>query len=133
MKYDSSTPYGLSWAGYTTVQEAYSWDPVTVLSRPDGTQGLVTEAQVAGVEAPLWSDRAYSPSTSLPTSLDQFPAPAVYLDFMTFPRLPALAETAWSPALAKDWRSFRARLAAHGPRWTHQGIGFFRSKEIAWP
>ncbi|MEV2272859.1 beta-N-acetylhexosaminidase [Nonomuraea africana] len=132
MKYDAQTPYGLQWAGLVSVQKAYSWDPVTALARPDGSQGLVTEEQVAGVEAALWTDRAYRGSSRLPTSLDQFPAPAVYMDYMSFPRLPALAEIAWSPAAAKDWEGFRARLGAHGPRWEAQGIGFFRSAEIDW-
>lgn len=132
MKYDSSTPYGLSWAGHTTIQKAYSWDPVTVLARPDGSQGLVTEDQVLGVEAALWTDRAYYGSSRLPTSLDQFPAPAVYMDYMTFPRLPAIAEIGWSPATSKNWADFRDRLAGHGPRWDAQGIGFFRSPEIDW-
>ncbi len=40
MKYDASTKLGLSWAGYTSVRDAYEWDP----------------GQALGVEAPLWSE-----------------------------------------------------------------------------
>jgi hexosaminidase len=52
---------------------------------------------------------------------------------MAFPRLPAYAELGWSPWSTHDWESFRARLATQGPRWTHQGIDFYRSTQIPWP
>jgi hexosaminidase len=51
---------------------------------------------------------------------------------LTFPRLPAVAEVAWSPREGRDWESFRARLAAFGPRWEAAGISFHRSPEIDW-
>jgi hexosaminidase len=52
---------------------------------------------------------------------------------MAFPRLPALAEIAWSPLESKQWEDFKARLALHGPRWSALGVNFYRSPEIAWP
>jgi hexosaminidase len=55
------------------------------------------------------------------------------LDFMAFPRLPALAEIAWSSLQSKQWDDFRARLAQHGPRWSALGVNFYRSPQIAWP
>jgi hexosaminidase len=132
MKYHASTPYGLQWAGLTTVEKAYDWDPMTALARPDGSQSVLREDDVIGVEAPLWADRAYAGSHQLPTSLDQFPEPSVYMDFMAFPRLPAIAEIGWSPREAREWDDFRYRLAAQGDRWDHQGIDFYRSAEIDW-
>ena len=39
---------GADWAGYNDEQDAYEWDPVTVVP------GLV-EADVLGLEAPLWT------------------------------------------------------------------------------
>ena len=45
---------------------------------------------------------------------------------------PAIAEVGWTPRADRDWRSFRARLAGLGPRWTAQGINFHRSEEIDW-
>ncbi|OLF15245.1 beta-N-acetylhexosaminidase [Actinophytocola xanthii] len=110
MKYDANTPLGLAWAGFTEVDDAYAWNP------GEYVQG-VPEAAVLGVEAPLWSE-------TLEVS--------DHIEFMAFPRLPAIAELGWSPWSTHDWESFRTRLAAQGPRWTELGIDFYRSPQIDW-
>ncbi|MFE0464381.1 family 20 glycosylhydrolase [Kitasatospora sp. NPDC058965] len=133
MKYDSTVPYGLSWDGYVNAQAAYAWDPTTATAKPDGTGSVVPAGSITGVEAALWADRAYTGSTSLPSSTSQFPDPSVYADFMTFPRLPAIAEIGWSPLSTHDWTGFSGRLAAQGPRWTAAGIGYYAAPDIAWP
>ncbi|MEK2491467.1 family 20 glycosylhydrolase [Kitasatospora purpeofusca] len=133
MKYDVSTPYGLSWSGYVPVQRSYAWDPETVTGKLDGTGAIVPAGQIAGVEAALWADRAYEGSNELPTSSTRWPAPQDYADYMSFPRLPALAEVGWSPQSARDWSSFRQRLAQHGQRWTAAGIGFHAAPGVPWP
>ncbi|MEU7634658.1 beta-N-acetylhexosaminidase [Streptomyces sp. NPDC039016] len=111
MKYDKDTPLGLNWAGYVDVRRAYDWDPETYL---EGAPG----AAVLGVEAPLWSE-------TLTTSAN--------IEYMAFPRLPGIAELGWSPARTHGWDGYRARLAAQGPRWDAQGIGYHRAPEVAWP
>jgi hexosaminidase len=111
MKYDERTPLGLTWAGLIPVETAYDWDPADYL------QG-VTEQHILGVEAPLWSE-------TLRTVDD--------VEAMAFPRLPAIAEHGWSPRSTHDWPGFRARLAAQGPRWEHQGVDFTEVEEIPWP
>jgi len=110
MKYNSSTPLGLSWAGFIEVQTAYEWNPGTLLSG-------IAESSVLGVEAPLWTETIVTPE---------------HIEFMAFPRLPAIAELGWSPQSTHSWTSFRTRLGAHGPRWTIMGIDFFRSTQIPW-
>jgi hexosaminidase len=110
MKYDRNTQLGLSWAGYIEVRTAYDWDPATRLT------GL-PESAVLGVEAPLWSETL--------RKLDD-------IEFMAFPRLPAIAELGWSPASTHDWTSFATRLGAYGPRWTARGVDFYPSPQIPW-
>ncbi|WP_433236860.1 beta-N-acetylhexosaminidase [Streptosporangium sp. CA-135522] len=132
MKYDSTNPYGLSWAGLVNLRRAYEWDPVSATSSTDGTHRIVSEEQVAGVEAPLWTDRAYRGSNSLPTSLNQFVPPSVYTDFMTYPRLPAIAEVGWSSAEARSYDEFQRRVVTHGQRWDVQGIGYYRAPDVPW-
>jgi hexosaminidase len=110
MKYNSSTPLGLSWAGYIEVQTAYEWDPGAHLSG-------VPASSVLGVEAPLWSETVVTEE---------------HVEYMAFPRLPAIAELGWSPWSTHDWNAFRARLAAHGARWAIMGIDFYRSSQIPW-
>ncbi|WP_371927788.1 family 20 glycosylhydrolase [Lentzea sp. HUAS12] len=110
MKYNSSTPLGLSWAGLIEVQTAYDWNPGTHVSG-------VPESAVRGVEAPLWSE-------TIVTGQD--------IEFMAFPRLAAIAELGWSPWSTHNWDQFKVRLGAQGPRWTTMGINFYRSTQVPW-
>ncbi len=110
MKYTPSTELGLDWAGFVDLRTSYDWDPVAYL------QG-VPEQSVVGVEAPLWSETVKNITAA---------------QYMMVPRLPAIAEVAWSPASAKNWESFRARIAAHAPRWRLLGVNYYPSPEVAW-
>ena len=75
MKYDETTPIGLTWAGLISVKDSYDWDPANYM------EGL-EEKDIIGIEAPLWTE-------TVVTMKD--------IEFMAFPRLPGLAELAWSP------------------------------------
>ncbi|MGK3202643.1 family 20 glycosylhydrolase [Amycolatopsis sp. MEPSY49] len=109
-KYNSSTPIGLSWAGYIEVQDAYGWNPGAYLSG-------VGESAVRGVESPLWTETVVTPAD---------------IEYLAFPRLAAHAELGWSPWSTHDWTAFRTRLGAQAPRWVAQGINFYRSSQVAW-
>ncbi len=109
-KYTRATPLGLDWAALIEVRDAYEWDPA-------GRLPGVGEQAVLGVEAPLWSETL--------RTLDD-------VEFMAFPRLPAIAEVGWSSQGGRDWADFRLRLAGQAPRWTLQGINFYRSPQVAW-
>jgi len=110
MKYDSTTTLGLRWAGLIEVRDAYGWDPGTLM--PD-----IPERAVLGVEGPLWSETL--------VKLQDY-------EFMAFPRLIALSEVGWSAAAARDWDTFRLRLARHGPRLSALGVNYYRSAQVPW-
>jgi hexosaminidase len=110
MKYDENTPLGLSWAGFTEVDDAYDWNPGAYVED-------LPESAVLGVEAPLWAETLENSD---------------HIEFMAFPRLPAIAELGWSPWSTHDWESFRTRLAAQGPRWEAMGVDYYRSPQIPW-
>ncbi len=110
MKYTPQTTPGQDWAGHIEVRGAYDWDPGAYL---DG----VPASAVLGVEAPLWTETISTEEQ---------------IEYMAFPRLPAVAELGWSPRAAHDWDSFSRRLGAQGPRWTLMGIGFYRSPQVPW-
>jgi hexosaminidase len=113
MKDAADSPLGLTWAnGPTSVRRAYSWDPAEVI---DG----VTDADILGVEAPMWTETI--------RSLDD-------IDRMAFPRIAAAAEAAWSPrgGELRTWESFQVRVGALGPLWSSLGIRFHASDEIPW-
>jgi hexosaminidase len=110
-KYDQNTALGLHWAGYVEVQNAYDWDPGTYLPG-------VNQSAILGVEADLWTETV---------------ATAADIDYMAFPRLPAIAELGWSAQPAHSWAAFSRRLAAQGPRWRAMGVDYYHSPEIDWP
>jgi hexosaminidase len=109
MKYDTSTTLGLKWAGLIDVRDAYDWDPAAQIEG-------VSERSILGVEAPLWAETLVRPED---------------WELMAFPRLSAIAEVGWS-AQARDWDSFRRRLAAHGPRLQALGVNYYRSPQVPW-
>ena len=109
MKYDTSTPLGLDWAGLISVKDAYNWEPSNYM------EGL-EESDILGLEAPLWTE-------TVVTIED--------IEYMTFPRLVGVAELAWSPK-GQSWEEFRQRLAAHGERMETMGINFFKSPDVEW-
>ncbi|MFI0778381.1 beta-N-acetylhexosaminidase [Streptomyces sp. NPDC021212] len=111
MKYDPSTPLGLSWAGYVEAKQSYDWDPGSYIAG-------APPSSVLGVEAPLWSE-------TLSTS--------AHIAYMAFPRLPGIAELGWSPRSTHNWDDYRVRLAAQAPRWDALGIDYYRSPQIPWP
>jgi hexosaminidase len=111
MKYDPATPLGLEWAGHVEVRDAYQWEPSALA---EGVEG----GAVLGVEAALWSETLRGLGDA---------------ELMTLPRLPGIAEVAWSPAGTRDWEGYRRRLAAHGPRWSAMGRRWHRSPQVPWP
>jgi hexosaminidase len=110
MQYDKNSPYGLHWAGYVNVQKSYQWDPATLFTG-------VTEGDIRGVEAPIWSETL--------SNIHE-------VEYMAFPRLAGIAEIGWSPQQGRSWDEYRTRLAAQGPRWTVMGVNFYHSPEISW-
>ena len=110
MQYDSTSRIGLHWAGYTTVQDAYSY-------APDSLVAGLTDQHILGLEAPLWTE-------TVATRAD--------IDYLVFPRLIAHAELCWSTGAARHWPDFAERLAKHGPRLRAEGVGFYESEEVDW-
>lgn len=86
-----------------SLKDVYDFDPLPPQIGAAGTK------YVLGVQANLWTE--YMPTFAR----DQH---------AVFPRVAALAEVAWSPASARDWHSFLARLPAQFARYRALGIGY---------
>ena len=110
MKYDESSPLGLTWAGTANTHQSYEWEPGTLMEG-------VSESDIIGVEAPLWSE-------TILTVRD--------IEFMMFPRLLGIAEIGWSPAAGRSWEEYRVRLAVHGARLSALGVNFYRDPLVDW-
>jgi hexosaminidase len=110
MKYNTSTVLGQNWAGYVEVKDAYNWDPADVVTG-------VSEENVLGVEAPLWTE-------TIQTMAD--------IEYMTYPRLAGIAEIGWSQRARRNWTDYQDRLADHGIRLTFMGVNYYKSPQILW-
>lgn len=110
MKYTPATELGQHWAAYVEVRDSYDWDPATYMKG-------VTERDIFGVEAPMWSE-----------TLRNITA----VEYLAIPRLPAVAEVAWTPQAVRNWESFRTRIVTHQRRWNYLGINFYRSPQLPW-
>ena len=108
MKYDSTSIYGLTWAGYTPVDSAYLWSP----------ESLLPSESVLGIEAPLWSETI--------SNMDE-------LEYLAFPRVISLAEVAWSTRENRNWEDHKARLIQHASYLEKMGVDYYRSPKIDWP
>jgi hexosaminidase len=94
----------------TTVAESYEWEPAEVL-------GPGREAQVAGVEAAIWAETI--------SGFDD-------LCFLLLPRLPGVADRAWSVPQRASWADHRDRLARHGRLWAQDDLTYFRTSAVDW-
>lgn len=110
MKYDTATKLGLHWAGYVNVKRAYNWNPSTLIPG-------VTKKDIAGVEAPLWTETI--------TSLKD-------IEYMAFPRLIGDAEIGWTSKNLRSWNNYRLRLGKQAPRLDALHVHFYRSKLVPW-
>jgi hexosaminidase len=89
--------------GYLPLQQVYSFEPIPERLAPqDG-------ARILGSQGNVWTEYI--------ASLRQ-------VEYMTFPRLCALAEVVWSPATVRSWDSFRSRLRVHSRRLDLQGVHY---------
>jgi hexosaminidase len=102
---------GLQWAkGPTTLDEAYGWEPVGIV------HGL-QEADILGIEAPIWTETLSTLSE---------------VEFMAFPRITAIAEIAWSPAGARDHEEFFTRVAWLGAHLDAMGVAYYPVRGVPW-
>jgi hexosaminidase len=93
-----------------TVAESFGWDPGEAL-------GPGRAGQVAGVEAAIWAETI--------TGFDD-------LSFLLLPRLPGVADKAWSAPRSGPWPAHRGRLARHGRLWAQDDLAYFRASTVTW-
>lgn len=79
----------LAIGGYTTLKKVYSFEPVPQeLSEKESKH-------IKGAQGNVWTEYIKTPE---------------YAEYMSVPRMTALAEVVWSPKKSRNWKNFRARL-----------------------
>ncbi|MCJ2378693.1 family 20 glycosylhydrolase [Vibrio sp. ZSDZ34] len=95
---------GVDWASVIPLEAAYLYEPLSELAKDDPLH-----KRVWGIQSALWTEIISSPER---------------LDYMVYPRLIAIAETAWSAPQHKDWSDFLSRLKTHLPQLDTQNIHY---------
>lgn len=83
----------LAAGGYLPLKKLYQYDPV-----PSQLNALQAQ-HIKGVQANVWTEYMKDPD---------------HAEYMMFPRMLALAETAWSPKHHRDFKHFLSRVRSHG-------------------
>lgn len=99
---------GRIWGGYNPIEDIYRFpDPIIHL-----TKGY--EDQVMGMQMSMWTERIANERR---------------LDYMTFPRLVAVAESAWTPERSKEVSLFMQKLPLFLSYLSDMGIYYFNPFE----
>lgn len=85
------------------LKQMYAFEPVPAALAAD------KRSHILGLQANVWTEHMRT---------------FARVQHAVFPRIAALAETAWSPAQKKDWDGFVARLPAQLQRYQAMGIGY---------
>ena len=93
----------LAIGGFVPLETAYAFDPVP----PDLPDEFARH--VLGSQGQLWTEYLKDPKQ---------------VEYMAFPRMAALAEVVWTPAAAKDFTDFSARLDEHVKRLSILDVNF---------
>ncbi|HEY4071080.1 MAG TPA: beta-N-acetylhexosaminidase [Sphingomicrobium sp.] len=104
---EPGAPWEGNKGGPQSISKMLAWEPVPDSFTPEQS------AHVLGIEACVWTE---------------FIATERYLQFMTFPRLLALAEIAWRPKGPRDEAEFTARLEPHIEALRAKGINARRGE-----
>lgn len=92
--------------GYLPIKTVYSFEP---------TPDTLTESErkhILGTQANLWAEFIPNPAKS---------------QYMTYPRIAALAEVAWTAKSLRDWDDFARRLESQMARYKYLGINASRA------
>ncbi len=100
---EDSASEPLAIGGYLPLEKVYSYEPIPAAIAPDKAH------HVLGTQAQLWAEYIATPE---------------HCEYMAFPRLCALAETAWLPTGAKDLHGFKQRLEGHLQRLDAYGVNY---------
>ncbi|MEC3880784.1 beta-N-acetylhexosaminidase [Parapedobacter sp. 10938] len=102
---DSSHTIGRKWQkGFVPIEAVYDFPSEALMAYPNANK------LIKGIQANLWTEAL---------STDE------HIDYMLFPRITALAESAWSDPKKKDYSKFTERLANHLVLFARAGLYYF--------
>ena len=110
--------------------KAATWLPPITLEKVYALNPLLEELEdryrprILGAHATLWSDQFIHGTTLQELEVINENRSEKYFDYLTLPRLAALAEVCWTPKKNKDWNDFQRRMATHYLRYDYANYGY---------
>lgn len=112
-------PHAATWLPPISLEKAYSWEPT-----PEGLDEK-SARNILGASGSVWSDQFLHNSQFLADKPGQgTSASEAYIDYLSLPRMAALAEVAWTPRAQRDYENFTSRMKTHYLRYQHAGYQF---------
>ncbi len=81
--------------GFLTLKKVYSYEPIPAVLSPQEAKHIL------GAQGNVWTEYIATPQ---------------HAEYMSVPRMSALAEAVWSPKARRDWEDFQQRLPVHFKR-----------------
>jgi hexosaminidase len=99
----ATEPRAASWGGVLSLEKVYSFEPIPAKLAPE------FQKHILGAQGNVWTE--YIPNLK-------------QVEYMTFPRLSALAEVTWSPKNARNFDDFTRRLKVDEQRLDQLGVSY---------
>ncbi len=105
-------PPAATWLPPISLQKAYEWEPVPASLSADEKKFIL------GAHGCLWTDRfMHNPILQDLATMDENRS-FQYVDYLSLPRMSALAEVTWTPQKMRSWEDFANRQAIQYNRYT---------------
>ncbi len=112
-------PPTATWLPPISLEKAYSWEPT-----PDGLDEK-SARNILGASGSVWSDQFLHQPKILANKQGQGTAKSeAYIDYLSLPRMAALAEVAWTPQPKRNYGDFSRRMKSHYLRYQNAGYQF---------
>lgn len=107
-----------TWLPPISLEQVYKLNPMI-----DGLD-VKYRPQVLGGHACLWSDQFIHGTILQEIKVINENRSEQYFDYLTFPRMAALAEVIWTPLKDQNWNDFENRMRKHYNRYDEAGYGY---------
>ncbi len=107
-----------TWMPPISLEKVYQFNPII--------EGLDEKyrAQILGGQAAMWSDQFIHGTILQDIEPINENRSYAYIDYLTFPRMSALAEVVWTSKALQSWDSFEQRMQTHYNRYDQADYGY---------
>lgn len=113
-------PPAASWIPPISLEKSYHWDPT-----PDALKGTPAAKNIRGASACVWTDMfLHKPNILADKPGEGTSRSEAYVDYLSLPRMAALAEVTWTARQHRDYEHFSERMKEMYPRYDRLGYQY---------